>query len=79
MSAIGHFENGVSFNEKAFLISMHADHRPQDIYFARTQSPAFRELEWKSRLKPWHSWLEIALWVLAIGAFIAAASTSLIV
>jgi hypothetical protein len=29
-------------------------------------------------LKPWHSWVEIALWVFAIAAFALAASTSLI-
>ena len=78
MSAIGHFPNGVSFNQKAFLIGMHADHRPQDVHFARTQSREFRELAWKSRLKPWRSWAEIALWVLAIVAFGAAASSSLV-
>jgi len=78
MSAIGHFANGVSFNDKAFLISMHADHRPQDIYFARTQSREFRQLAWKSRMKPWRSWAEIALWALAIGVLCAAASSSLI-
>jgi hypothetical protein len=77
MSAIDHFPAGVSFNDKAFLISMHADHRPQDIYFARTQSRAFRELAWKSRLNPWRSWAEITLWILAIGTFVAAASSSL--
>ena len=78
MSAIGKFASGPSFNEKAFLISMHADHRPQDIYFARTQSREFRQLAWKSRLRPWRSWVEIALWALAIGVFAAVASSSLI-
>jgi hypothetical protein len=77
MSAIGHSPIGVSFNDKAFLISMHADHRPQDIYFARTQSREFRQLAWKSRMKPWRSWAEIALWALALGLFAAAASSSL--
>jgi hypothetical protein len=77
MSALGHSPIGVSFNDKTFLISMHADHRPQDVYFARTQSRAFGELAWKSRLKPWRSWIELARWFV-IGVLVVAASTSLI-
>jgi hypothetical protein len=75
MSAIAHSETGKPLNSKTLLIGVHADHRPQDIFFARTQSPAMRKLEWESRVKPLRSWAPVALWGLAILMFVAASAT----
>ena len=58
MSAIGITGSA----RRPMLISAHAEYRPQDFYFARTQSPALRLAEWEGRLKPLHSWSEIALY-----------------
>ena len=33
-------------------IAAHADYRREDFVFARTQSPAMRELEWEERIEP---------------------------
>ena len=38
-------------------IGAHADYRREDFVFARTQSPAMRELEWGDRLKPLKPWV----------------------
>jgi hypothetical protein len=75
MSAIGHSTIRETFNSKAFLIGTHADHRPQDIFFARTQSLVMSGLEWETRLKPLHSWGPIALWGMAILMFVATSAS----
>jgi len=62
MSTIAYSTNDGSFNSKAFLVGLHADHRPQDIFFARTQSQELRETTWESRMKPMQSWGPPALW-----------------
>jgi len=75
MSAIAHPAIREAFNRKAFVIGLHADHRPQDIFFARTQSPAMSKLEWESRMKPLRSWGPMALWGMVILMFVAASAT----
>jgi hypothetical protein len=75
MSAISHPAMRESFASKPILAGVHADHRPQDIFFARTQSPAMRKLEWESRMKPLRSWGPVALWGLAILMFVAASAS----
>ena len=50
MSAIG-----LHHNPKA-IISAHAEYRRQDFMFARTQSPAQRDLPWENPIKPLQSW-----------------------
>lgn len=44
------------------VIGAHADYRPEDFFFARTQSVTLRAAKWESRIKPMHSWSEIALY-----------------
>jgi hypothetical protein len=72
MSAIAHSETENSLNSNAPLIGLHADHRPQDPFFARVQSPGLRKLEWESRMRPLRSWGPGAVWALAILLFVAA-------
>ncbi|HXS07235.1 MAG TPA: hypothetical protein VN723_10625 [Rhizomicrobium sp.] len=53
MSAIG-LPNG-----KDFVLSAYADYRRDAMMFARQQSPAMRELEWESRVRPLKSWASL--------------------
>lgn len=53
------------------VISAHADYRPQDFYFARTQSPALRAAKWESRIRPMHSWSELALYASGLTVVLA--------
>jgi hypothetical protein len=63
MSAIGITGTPSAFKKRRpILIGAHADYRPQDFYFSRTQSLPMRDAEWESRIKPMHSWSEIALY-----------------
>ena len=50
MSAIG------QPNSKNFAVSAYADYRHDVLVFPRQQSPALRDMEWESRLKPLRSW-----------------------
>jgi hypothetical protein len=77
MPAIAHLPIRESFNSGTFPIGLHADHRPQDVFFPRTQSPAFRDAEWESRIAPLRSWSQFALWGLAILMFAAAAGVTI--
>jgi len=69
MSTIAYSPSDGSVDAKAFLVGLHADHRPQDIFFARTQSQELRETAWESRLKPMQSWGPALLWGIVILMF----------
>ena len=43
-------------NSKNFAVSAYADYRHDVLVFPRQQSPALRDMEWESRLKPLQSW-----------------------
>ena len=62
MSAIGISADNVACKPRAAVIGAHADYRPEDFFFARTQSVALRAAKWESRIRPMHSWSEIALY-----------------
>jgi hypothetical protein len=62
MSAIGISAGNAAYKARPMVISAHADYRPEDFYFARTQSVALRAAKWESRIRPMHSWSEIALY-----------------
>jgi len=62
MSAIGIPVGNIACKPRPMVISAHADYRPEDFYFARTQSVTLRAAKWESRIKPMHSWSEIALY-----------------
>jgi hypothetical protein len=62
MSAIAISADNVAYKPRAVVIGAHADYRPEDFFFARTQSVALRAAKWESRIKPMHSWSEIALY-----------------
>jgi len=62
-------------DNRALFVGIHADHRSQDIFFARTQSVGMNALEWDSRLKPLRSWGVIGLWGIAILMFVAASAS----
>jgi hypothetical protein len=74
MSTIAYSANDGSFNRKALLIGLHADHRPQDIFFARTQSHELSETAWESRIKPLQSWGPFVLWGIVVLMFAACVS-----
>jgi hypothetical protein len=69
MSAIGSV-NRTIFDSKSKIIGSHADYRPSDYMFPRTQSIALREASWESRLRPLKPWSELA----AIGVLAATAA-----
>ncbi len=73
MSAIG-LSDPSAYKRRPLLISAHADYRPQDFFFPRTQSLSLRDAEWESRIKPMHSWSEIILY----GAVLVAAAAALL-
>jgi hypothetical protein len=67
MSAIGISGGQTAFKKRRpILISAHADYRQQDFYFPRTQSLPMRAAKWESRIRPLHSWSEIALYSASI-------------
>ena len=74
MSAIG-ITGGppVYKKRRPILIGAHADYRQEDFFFPRTQSLPMRDAEWESRIKPMHSWSEIALYSVGIFALCAVA------
>jgi hypothetical protein len=72
MSAIGYSRRGNAFNGKAILIGAHADFRPQDFRFPRTQSRHLSQAKWESRIQPLHSWAEIALYGTGIAVLVIA-------
>jgi hypothetical protein len=73
MSAIGISAGNIARKPRPMVISAHADYRPEDFYFARTQSVTLRAAKWESRIKPMHSWSEIALYGAGLlGAFLVA-------
>jgi hypothetical protein len=75
MSAIGITGGPTAYRKKRrpILIGAHADHRQEDFFFPRTQSLPMRDAEWESRIKPMHSWSEIALYSAGIFALCAVA------
>jgi hypothetical protein len=75
MSAIGFSRS--AFGRKAIVIGAHADFRPQDFRFPRTQSRLLSEAKWESRIQPLHSWGEIALYGTGI-AVLAIATLSMV-
>jgi hypothetical protein len=72
MSAIGISVRNAAYKPRAMVIGAHADYRPEDFFFARTQSVALREAKWESRIKPMHSWSEIALYSAGLVAILIA-------
>lgn len=52
------------------IIASHADYRPSDFMFERTQSLTMRAAPWEKRIKPMKSWGEL---LLAYGALLAGA------
>ena len=58
---------------QATVIGAHADYRPEDFCFARTQSVSLRAAKWESRIKPMHSWSEIALYTSGLIAILVVA------
>lgn len=75
MSTTAYPANDGSFNGQAILVGLHADHRPQDLYFARTQSRELSEIAWESRIKPLQSWGSFALWGIVVLMFAASANS----
>ncbi|MBV9331298.1 MAG: hypothetical protein JOZ55_07075 [Alphaproteobacteria bacterium] len=73
MSAIGISGGSAPYKRRPVLISAHAEYRPEDFYFARTQSPALRALEWEKRIRPMHSWSELGFYAAGILAFMVIA------
>jgi hypothetical protein len=67
MSAIG-----LRHGSKA-IVSAHADYRWQDFMFARTQSPAQRDLPWENPIKPLQSWDRVVYAWAGVAAFAFAA------
>jgi hypothetical protein len=72
MSAIGYSRRGNAYKGRAILIGAHADFRPQDFRFPRTQSRLLSETKWESRIRPLHSWAEIALYAAGIAVLVIA-------
>ena len=71
MSAIG-LVNRTIFDSKCTIIGSHADYKPSDFMFLRSQSIAFRDAPWESRLRPLIPWSEIAaVGILAVTAAVA--------
>jgi hypothetical protein len=67
MSAIG--VDRTVFDSKCKIIGSHADYKPSDFMFLRSQSLSFREAPWESRLRPLKPWSELAaIGVLALTA-----------
>ena len=73
MSALGISARHAAYKPRVMVIGAHADYRPEDFFFARTQSSALREAKWESRIKPMHSWSEIALYIVGFIVVFAAA------
>jgi hypothetical protein len=73
MSAIGISAHNVACKPRATVIGAHADYRPEDFFFARTQSVSLRAAKWESRIRPMHSWSEIALYSVGLIAALAVA------
>jgi hypothetical protein len=72
MSAIGITGAPSAFKKRRqILIGAHADYRQQDFFFPRTQSAPMRDAEWESRIRPMHSWGEIALYSMGLFALFA--------
>lgn len=75
MSAIGISSGHARYPRTSTCISAHADYRPQDFYFSRTQSQALRAATWESRIRPMHSWSEIALYSAGVFAVLVLAAS----
>lgn len=56
-----------------FNVSAHADHRPSDYTFSRTQSRALSQREWEDRLPGLRSWGSMLIPALTASAALAAA------
>jgi hypothetical protein len=63
-----HVRIGLHRNPK-MIISAHADYRRQDFMFARTQSPAQRDLPWENPIKPLQSWDHVVYAWTGVAAF----------
>ena len=72
MSALAISAHNAAHKPRVMVIGAHADYRPEDFFFARTQSAALREAKWESRIKPKHSWSEIALYSAGFFVILAA-------
>lgn len=72
MSAIGISARNAAYKPRSMVIGAHADYRPEDFFFARTQSLVSREAKWESRIRPMHSWSEIALYSAGLVAVLIA-------
>ena len=59
MSAIGSVNRDI-LDAKCKIIGSHADYRPSDFMFLRSQSVAFKETPWESRMRPMTPWSELA-------------------
>ena len=73
MSAIGISVRNAAYKPRIMVIGAHADYRPEDFFFARTQSVSLREAKWESRIRPMHTWSEIALYSAGLIAILIAA------
>jgi hypothetical protein len=73
MSAIGISADNLACKPRVMVIGAHADYRPEDFFFARTQSVALRAAKWESRIRPMHSWSEIALYSVGLIAILVVA------
>ena len=67
MSAIG------LHHSPKMIVSAHADYRHQDFRFARTQSPAQRDLPWENPIKPLQSWDRVVYTWTGVAVFALAA------
>ena len=67
--------------EQRPIVGAHADYRPEDFIFRRTQSRAMQETPWGPRLSPMRSWSELAgmgLTTAVVGAAIVIGTVALI-
>jgi hypothetical protein len=74
MSAMGSVNRSV-FDAKCKIVGAHADFKLSDFMFPRSQSIAFRETPWESRLRPLRPWSDLAaIGILAVTAAVASAT-----
>jgi hypothetical protein len=66
MNAMSQMGFAPRIGAKDIIIGAHADHRTADYFFPRTQSLESRDLPWENRLKPVHSYGELAIYTAAV-------------
>ncbi|HEX2590557.1 MAG TPA: hypothetical protein VHL34_03640 [Rhizomicrobium sp.] len=54
-----------------YSIGAHADYRPSDYLYARTQSLQMRDTPWESRIKPLPNWRNYGIQALTVAAAVA--------